>query len=784
MKHPFALLMFFLAAGLAQAAPSVDAELRTAFEDEPLSRQPVVITYAEQPGAADISALGLIGLDGGYVLEELPMVLTLASRSQLTRLEGLPNVVSLYANRVYAPLTNASREFIGQAALQRDAEVTAGNGGLPVTGRGIGVAVIDTGLDATHGDLTLGDNVAQNVYFGFGDLDPVLCFTLSEALGSCPDLPRDFAGPVYFEDQPMTDVEGGHGTFVSGVIGASGFHSGNFYGGVAPGADLIGLIAGNDVGLTTFTILQAYDWILVNQFRYNIRVANNSFGSDLGDSSNYDPFDPINVGTRMLHDRFITVVFAAGNSGDVPGAINRLAVAPWVISVAAGEKEGLGTPASFSSRGWDNGSGVESAGHPADPLQPPNLRPDITAPGANIKSTRSKGPGVTNLAGTALLQDQDVPPAFLAFYTTSQGTSFAAPHVAGVAALMLEANPALTPQEIMLILRDTAMPMPFEERVVGAGYVDAHNAVRAALGLTGVAPPADLVPGPGTPTVVDSRNDQIGTGSQDILSASFDYDAATDRLVYTLELAEPIEAAPNNRWRQSSVFRGITVFVSTNMTETLTAEHEYGTVAPDPNTGINTQATLGAADAGSVDGNTVVVELALDKINAAVGFDVFGTESTSTEAISQLLIGSSLTGGLLLTADSASGRDYTVGGDGGGGEGAGSGETDPGTEPAAACGGPGIHERFAGVVQPADVVHDLGVESNCGQFGALLTYHPGNAGLTLALYDGAGNLVQRAQDGNGRRLTAPGLPRGDYVLRVEGSPAAATDYVVQARQRD
>ena len=777
MKFTRLFPLLLLPVWTLQAAPSVDPQLDAAFRAEPSSLQPVVITYAATPAAADIKTLELIGLRGGYVLDELPMVLTVASRTQLGQLESLPNVVSLYANRLYRPLTNASREFIGQRALLRDAEVRAANGGLPVTGRGVGVAVIDTGLDATHGDLQLGNNVVQNVYFGFGDLDPVLCFTLSETTGSCPDLPREFAGPVYLEDQPMTDVEGGHGTFVSGVVGATGFHSGDFYGGVAPGAQLIGLVAGNDVGLTTFTILQAYDWILVNQFRYNIRVANNSFGSDLGEPTNYDPFDPINVGTRTMHDRFIAVVYAAGNSGDVPGAINRLAVAPWVISVAAGQKEGLGSPAAFSSRGWDNGSGVDSAGHPADPLQAPNLRPDITAPGLDIKATRSKGPGLTNVLGTLVLQDLDIPPAFLAFYTTSQGTSFAAPHVAGVVALMLEANPLLTPQDIMLILRETAMPMPFEERVVGAGYLDAHNAVRAALALAGVEPPAELMPGPDTPVILDSRNDQIGTGAQDILSGDFVYDPAVDRIVYTMEMADTVETTPNSRWRQSSVFRGTTVFVTTNITETMETIHQYGTVAPDPNTGVNVQTTLGPADAGTINGNAVIVELGLDKINSAVGFDVLGAESTSTEALSQILIGSSLSGGLLLTADSATGRDYTVDAD------SDSGSGEPGNDPAAACSGPGIHERFAGVLQPAGNAAEIAFDSTCDSLSAQLSYHPGHAGLMLSLFDANGNLLQRSGQGNERRLIVSGLSQGQYVLRVDGSPTSATDYVVQVYQR-
>ncbi len=113
-----------------------------------------------------------------------------------------------------------------------------------------------------------------------------------------------------------------------------------------------------------------------------------------------------------------------------------------MISVAAGEKQGLGTPASFSSRGVDNGTGADVAGQPADPSLPPNLRPDVTAPGADIKSARSKGPGVTNVAGTlpVFVGANDlttIAPAFVPFYTTSQGTSFAAPHISGVVALMI-----------------------------------------------------------------------------------------------------------------------------------------------------------------------------------------------------------------------------------------------------------------------------------------------------------------------------------------------------------
>src|SRR5207248_7344494 len=105
------------------------------------------------------------------------------------------------------------------------------------------------------------------------------------------------------------------------------------------------------------------------------------------------------VATLHAHDSNITVVFAAGNAGDEANAINPYSTMPWTISVAAGLKRGLGAPADFSSRGENNGAGVDVAGQHGDPAAQPNLRPDITAPGVDIKSARMKGAGITNTAG-------------------------------------------------------------------------------------------------------------------------------------------------------------------------------------------------------------------------------------------------------------------------------------------------------------------------------------------------------------------------------------------------
>src|SRR5687767_458405 len=180
--------------------------------------------------------------------------------------------------------------------------------------------------------------------------------------------------------------------------------------------------------------------------------------------------------------------------------------------------------------------GSDIAGQPADPEVAPNLRPDITGSGVDIKSARSKAPGVTNIAGTIPIfvganDLSTIPPAFLPYYTTSQGTSFSTPQVSGIVALMLEANPLLTPDQVVTLLRQTATPMPYEERVVGAGYVDAHNAVRAAMSLAAVPHPANLFPQPGGPEIRDAADDQFGTTAQDIREGDFAYDSATNQLV-------------------------------------------------------------------------------------------------------------------------------------------------------------------------------------------------------------------------------------------------------------
>lgn len=651
----------------ASSAVKVDSQLTQFFTTHaPGATVPVVITYKQKPGASEFSRLQLTGITKGFATRELPMVICDMSATQLTAVSRQPGVVSIYSNRLLKTFTNVSRPFIGVPQMQADTEVTkanTSNPGFPVTGKGVGIGYVDTGIDATHADLTYGKKTVQNVIQPLSETvvsDAGLVGAPSVSIGDLVN-GTGFVPPIYLENQQMSDVESGHGTFGSAVAAGTGQASGGFYGGVAKGAHLVGVNSGNELGLPLVGIIGAYDYLLSNQYAYNIRVINNSWGDTLS-ADGIDPNNPINVATRNAHDRNITVVFAAGNSYDTPTSINPYSTMPWTISVAAGEKQGLGSPADFSSRGVDNGTGTDVAGMPADPSAPPNLRPDITAAGVDIKSARLRGAGLTNTLGTVPILGNDlttIPPAYLPYYTTSQGTSFACPHVTGVVALMIEANPLLTPDDVVTILRQTANPMPFEQRVVGAGYVDAHNAVRAAMSLSPVAHPFNLMPDAGGPEIVDPAGDQFGTDAQDIRSVDFAYDAAKNQIVYTLTLTNASARTQNNYWTISSVFNGTTVYVSASVTETGTMAYEYGHFAKLPN-GTNNQTSNGAPDSGQVNGNRIVIRVGVDKINAIAGTNIVGTTSTGTVANAQILIGTSATGGLLLNCDSATGRDFVV----------------------------------------------------------------------------------------------------------------------------
>ncbi len=442
------LIALFVFAEGAFAQATVDPELRQALKSSILPQQVIVTFHGDKaPTTSNILSLNVLGITTGVTLQTLPIVGVLATATQVDALAKNAQVRSLYLNKKLTYYNYHDTNLTGVQRLRNDMEMTTRNGGLPVSGKGIAVVINDSGVDGTHEDLKLGKNLKQNV-LGTTNLNGLTAL-----------LP-----PTWLENVPNTDSNSGHGTHCAGSVGGLGTMSNGKYAGVATGADLIGYGSGG--ALFILDAIGGYDWTILNQARYGIRVISNSWGT----SGAFDANNPVNIASLAAYKKNIISVFAAGNSGPGADTHNPYAVAPWVISVGAGDR--FGRLASFSSRGVKNHK--ETLNYDGKTWTVEN-RPTVVGPGVDVISTRVVAP----LGALAAQQDVEVlEPSEVPFYSHMSGTSMATPHVAGIVALMLDANPALTAEQVKTILQKTATNMPGREPwEVGAGYVNAYAAV-------------------------------------------------------------------------------------------------------------------------------------------------------------------------------------------------------------------------------------------------------------------------------------------------------------------
>ncbi|HEX7183261.1 MAG TPA: S8 family serine peptidase [Thermoanaerobaculia bacterium] len=446
-----ALLSFLLPAvvGLLLASPAgaavVDPQLATATRSGAGPWQ-VIVTFhgSGAPTDAHLTILNEAGIARGVLLQALPIAGVIATSGQVAELANRPEVRSVWLNRRLRYDLDAATAATGVDRVRQDAGLTQRNGGIPVNGRGVTIMVNDSGVDAAHPDLS---HVVANAmgHLNLNDVSNLLPVT-------------------YVEGVPNTDIGGGHGTHVLSIAGGTGAASGGAFEGVAPAADLAGF--GSGATLAILNVLGGFDYALRNRERLGIRVVNNSWG-DTADTGDFNPDDPVNVATKALNDQGVVIVFSAGNAGPNPGTISgNYKKAPWVICVASSNEQRV--LANSSSRGVKDKTVVVTGSDGT--VYVSEDRPTVTAPGVSILAARASGGTLT----PAL--------SFPPWYASASGTSMAAPHVAGIVALLLDANPSLTPAQVKAILEDTADLMSgYEAWEVGAGFVNAYDAVTAAF---------------------------------------------------------------------------------------------------------------------------------------------------------------------------------------------------------------------------------------------------------------------------------------------------------------
>lgn len=300
-----------------------------------------------------------------------------------------------------------------------------------VTGAGTTVALIDTGV-YNHPDL------AGRVTCGID---------LSHEAGTEAECADTF----------------GHGTFMAGLIAGNGASSGGKYRGSAPDANVVSVkVAGYDGSTDVTHVLAAIQWVVAFKDIYGIDVLSLSLGTDT--AMDYR-LNPLNFAVERAWQAGITVVVSASNRGSAPGTITSPGDDPYVITVGASNHEGTVSTGDdrvpvFSGRGPTASNGLS--------------KPDVLAPGVSTVSLQSPGSAIDNEFGSVA--------ALSGGYFKGTGTSMSTATTAGVVALMLQADPSLTPNQVKFRLTETASPIvDTDPNMAGSGSIDAYTAATSSL---------------------------------------------------------------------------------------------------------------------------------------------------------------------------------------------------------------------------------------------------------------------------------------------------------------
>ena len=398
-----------------------------------------IIIRASSAGTAGL-LIPIVQLAGGAPGRSLPVIDGVVADVPNAALPGLAAnalVGHISMDRRVAGSMERTGATVGATAVRQD---------LGFDGSGVGVAIIDSGSRATLDDLTDpsdgSSRVDQFVDFVNGRLVP-------------------------YDDY-------GHGTHVAGIVAGNGFDSDGARSGIAPAARVIALKTLDAFGQGRISdVIAAIGYAVAQKEALNIRVINLSVAAAVYESYTVDP---LTLAAQRAVAAGIVVVAAAGNSGRSSdghtsyGGITAPGNAPWVLTVGASSHMGTvdradDTIAAFSSRGP---SAIDYT-----------AKPDLVAPGVGIESL-SDPDSAFYISRAPYLLSGTRPTSYLPYLSLS-GTSMAAPVVSGTVALMLQANPDLTPNAIKAILEFTSQTYADYDRLTqGAGFLNARGAVELA----------------------------------------------------------------------------------------------------------------------------------------------------------------------------------------------------------------------------------------------------------------------------------------------------------------
>jgi serine protease AprX len=396
------------------------------------------VTVVGDGAAAAAAAHGRIGKRLGLVKG----VAATVRAGELRRLASQPGV-SFVAP--VAPVQLSSTGSVSAASLAtiypgRDSASNPWSAGA--TGQGVGIAVIDSG-------------VAPSPDFG-GRLTQV---RLDGQTGSLDDTV-------------------GHGTMVAGV--AAGQSTDSKFIGIAPGANVYAININRAGGVYSSDVITALKWVFDNAHTYNIRVVNLSLSETVPGSYKNSPLD---LAVERLWAAGIFVVVSAGNLGS--GQIDYApANDPLVFTVGAFDTMDTSGPGDDTLSTWS------SSGTTVDGF----AKPDLVAPGRHIAAPLPSGTTLDAHAPTAN--------RVASGYASINGTSFAAPQVAGAAAIIFERHPDYSPDNVKWVLIAKQGAKPRNSKIGALSLSSSYN-LAGTPGRANQGVPA-LVCAPGTTCVSGS----------------------------------------------------------------------------------------------------------------------------------------------------------------------------------------------------------------------------------------------------------------------------------------